>query len=190
MVRSQLVGQETFGPIWGEVGRPGPNVAFSPGSCSCHVTVTMFPVPACVRDGRDLRHCVGRFSVVRPDGGQSLRGWCLFRAVRFKEPLASAGLIERDVNGRAEIPIVLEETSKDVKLIDARLNGPNPGLMGVKFVDGQAGRRSVGAPGLVPLQDRYGLAFRPKTTVAGPAFGGADLWVPAGQSNLEGVGKL
>ncbi len=111
----------------------------------------------------------------------------VIRAVKFKEPLASR-VYQRDVNGRAEIPIVLEETSKDVKLIDARLNGPNPGLMGVKFVDEKLVGVPVGGPYMISCRievDKHIII----NAIAGPVFVG-DLWVLAGQSNMEGVGDL
>ena len=47
-------------------------------------------------------------------------------AVRFKEPLASR-VYQTRRHGRAEIPIVLEGTSKDVKLLDALLQRSDPG---------------------------------------------------------------
>ncbi len=52
-----------------------PLPAFSPGSCSSHVTITMFPVPSCVDDGRGVRDGVGRFSVVGPDRSDPGQGW-------------------------------------------------------------------------------------------------------------------
>ncbi len=107
-------------------------------------------------------------------------------AVKLKEPLASR-VYQRDVNGRAEIPIVLDESQKDAKLLDASLTGPNMGMMGIKFVDGKL----VGVPtgGPYTINVRVADGNRISNGTVGPIFVG-DLWVLAGQSNMEGVGDL
>jgi type 1 glutamine amidotransferase len=107
-------------------------------------------------------------------------------AVKLNEPLASR-VYQRDVNGRAEIPIVLDEFWAGATLLDASLNGPNMAMMGIKFVDGKL----VGVPtgGPYTINVRVGKEGTIWNGRVGPIFVG-DLWVLAGQSNMEGVGDL
>ncbi len=77
----------------------------------------------------------------RPTGGLA--------AVKLKEPVASR-VYQRDANGRAEIPIVLDDPPKDAKLVDARVNGPNTRHDGDQVCRRQAGRRA----GRRPLHDQ------------------------------------
>ncbi len=105
-------------------------------------------------------------------------------SVKLKEPVASR-VYQRDANGRADIPIALDDSYKDAKLLDASINSPNMALMGTKFVDGKIVGVPVGGP--YTIQCRLEIDKRNITTTAGPVYVG-DLWVLAGQSNMEGVG--
>ncbi len=105
--------------------------------------------------------------------------------VKLKEPLASR-VYQRDANGRAEIPIVLDENQKDAKLLDASLVGPNI-MMGIKFVDGKLAGVPTGGPYTINFRVEH--EKRISNGTVGPVFVG-DLWVLAGQSNMEGVGDL
>ncbi|HZW34601.1 MAG TPA: sialate O-acetylesterase [Isosphaeraceae bacterium] len=109
--------------------------------------------------------------------------------VKLKEPVASR-VYQRDVNGRADIPIVVEEPRQkgdEAKLINASLNAQNQATTGVKLVDGKLVGVPVGGPYTISCQLEVGRAF--VTTTVGPVFVG-DLWVLAGQSNMQGVGDL
>jgi sialate O-acetylesterase len=109
--------------------------------------------------------------------------------VKLKEPVASR-VYQRDVNGRADIPIVVEEPRQkgdEVKLINASLNAQNQATTGVKLVDAKLVGVPVGGPYTISCQLEVGRAF--VTTTVGPVFVG-DLWVLAGQSNMQGVGDL
>ncbi len=114
--------------------------------------------------------------------------------VKLKEPVASR-VYQRDVNGRAEIPIILEE-GPDAKVIDATVNGPNMGSGTIKFVDGKLVGVPAGGPYTINcrvevsrVDANRGVTQSVTNTSVGPVFVG-DLWVLAGQSNMEGVGDL
>ena len=107
-------------------------------------------------------------------------------AVKLKEPIASR-VYQRDANGRAEIPIVLDDPPANAKLVDAAVNGPNTAQKGIRFVDGRLVGVPVGGP--YTIHCRVEVDNRFLNTTIGPVFVG-DLWVLAGQSNMEGVGDL
>jgi sialate O-acetylesterase len=112
--------------------------------------------------------------------------------VKLTEPVASR-VYQRDINGQAEIPIVVEGLPKDCKLLDATISGGQgfpPGS--VRLVDGKLTGVPVGGPYMIncrlgrPVGNTIEAPFN---LTAGPVFVG-DLWVLAGQSNMEGVGDL
>jgi sialate O-acetylesterase len=110
--------------------------------------------------------------------------------VKLKEPVASR-VYQRDINGQAEIPIILEES--DAKVVDATLAGPNAGPATIKFADGKLTGVPVGGPYTINCRIQTGTRGSNNVTVGpisvGPVFVG-DLWVLAGQSNMQGVGDL
>jgi len=106
--------------------------------------------------------------------------------VKLKEPSASR-VYQRDVNGKAEIPIVLDESLKDAKLIDAGFTISNMATQGIKLVDGKLVGVPAGGPYTIHCQVKVG-GFTVNTSVANVYVG--DLWVLAGQSNMQGVGDL
>ncbi len=107
------------------------------------------------------------------------------RGVKLKEPIASR-VYQRDVNGLAEIPIVLEDP--EAKLIDVTITARNAGMQPMfKVADGKLVGVPVGGPYTINCRVQIGNASM--NVVAGPVFVG-DLWVLAGQSNMEGVGDL
>jgi sialate O-acetylesterase len=107
--------------------------------------------------------------------------------VTLAEPTPSR-VYQRDQNGKAEIPIVLDESFKDAKLVSAQLSGQlNFGTMRVKFVDGKLTGVPTGGPYSIVCTIENGKTRG--TVTVGPVFVG-DLWVLAGQSNMEGVGNL
>jgi type 1 glutamine amidotransferase len=109
------------------------------------------------------------------------------QAVKFKEPVASR-VYQRDDNGKGEFPIVLEGDLKP-EFLDVRINGANLASQGIKLIDGKL----VGVPVGGPYTFSYTVSAAPNrgtiTTSIGPVFVG-DLWVLAGQSNMQGVGDL
>ncbi len=88
---------------------------------------------------------------------------------------------------RREIPIVLDNSDKHATLIEVHVNGPSGAIHGTKLVDGKLVGVPVGGPYTVTC--RIAVDNRTVTMTAGPIFVG-DLWVLAGQSNMEGVGDL
>ena len=107
-------------------------------------------------------------------------------AVNLKEPTASR-VYQRDANGTAEIPVVLDDSVKDAELVDARISATNIGAQGIKLVDGKLVGVPVGGPYTVTCTAKVGKTMVSKSV--GPVFVG-DLWVLAGQSNMQGVGEL
>ena len=108
-------------------------------------------------------------------------------AVKLKEPVASR-VYQRDINGKAEIPVVLDDSIKGGELIDAHVNAGNMATQAIKLVDGKLVGVPVGGPYTITCRARVNDAMIASGSV-GPVFVG-DLWVLAGQSNMEGVGDL
>jgi|GEM_PF-170663 len=113
--------------------------------------------------------------------------------IKIKSPVASQ-VFQRDVNGRAVIPIVLDESAKDATLVDAAVVAENQDPTAnkqladrVTFYEGKLVGVPVGGPFRINLTIKKGNSQ--VTQVVGPVFVG-DLWVLAGQSNMEGVGDL
>jgi sialate O-acetylesterase len=97
---------------------------------------------------------------------------------------------QRDVNDKADIPIVMDDFDKEGSTFVSAAVTPNPGNAKITF--DQAESKLVG----VPLGGPYTINFQikhetPTTTTATVAnIYVGDLWVLAGQSNMEGVGDL
>ena len=107
--------------------------------------------------------------------------------IKIKEPVASR-VYQRDVNGKADISIVLDDDNLKPEFVDARISGANLGVQGIKLVDNKFVGVPVGGPYTITCSvNTPGSAIM--TTSVGPLFVG-DLWVLAGQSNMQGVGDL
>jgi type 1 glutamine amidotransferase len=106
--------------------------------------------------------------------------------IKFKEPVASR-VYQRDANGKAEIPIVLDDNLTP-ESVDARISSVNMAGHGIKLVDGKFVGVPVGGPYTITCSVS-GPGGGTLSTSVGPLFVG-DLWVLAGQSNMEGVGDL
>jgi sialate O-acetylesterase len=108
--------------------------------------------------------------------------------IKIKSPVA-AQVFQRDANGRAAIPIALDESVKDATVVDAGLSYGTMGAPGDvgKFVDGKLVGVPVGGPYTVNVAIKKSKGTI--VEVVSPVFVG-DLWVLAGQSNMEGVGDL
>jgi type 1 glutamine amidotransferase len=107
-------------------------------------------------------------------------------AVKLKEPVASR-VYQRDINGKAEIPVILDDSIKDGELIEAHVNAGNMATQAIKLVDGKLVGVPVGGPYTITCRAKVGNTIA--ANAVGPVFVG-DLWVLAGQSNMEGVGDL
>jgi len=106
--------------------------------------------------------------------------------VKLKEPVASR-VYQRDINGKAEIPVVLDDSLNDAVLVDAHASVANMATQAIKFVDGKLVGVPVGGPYTISYRVKKGNAI--VNGSVGPVFVG-DLWVLAGQSNMQGVGDL
>ena len=100
----------------------------------------------------------------------------------FLEPIDQR-VYQRDAIGNADVPIVLSDNDKDVKILSVRFQT----AMNRPLRDGKI----IGVPPGGPYRamityERDGKQGQVET---GPFFVG-DLWVLAGQSNMEGVGDL
>ncbi len=95
---------------------------------------------------------------------------------------------QRDANGKTDIAIVLDSSLKDAKLLNATL-APNMGNARIAF--NQAESKLMGVPmgGPYSIFCQVKVGDKMETAVAHNVFVG-DLWVLAGQSNMEGVGDL
>jgi type 1 glutamine amidotransferase len=109
-------------------------------------------------------------------------------AVKLKEPVEFR-VYQRDANGKADIPIVLDESVKDGKVLSASIaTGPGSNRIGFD----RAESKLVGVPMGGPYQIVCVVKDGDKRDAVIPipnVFVG-DLWVLAGQSNMEGVGDL
>jgi len=117
-------------------------------------------------------------------------------AAKLKEPVENR-VYQRGTNNRADIPIVLDESVKDAVVVDAVVigGGQNPGVPNqalnpnaARFVDGKLVGLPVGGPYTIQISGKLGDHERNLGTVGNIYVG--DLWVLAGQSNMEGVGDL
>lgn len=99
----------------------------------------------------------------------------------FQSP-APGQVFQRDEGGMADVPLVFPENLKDAKIISIsdRSNVNLP----VRLVDGKLMRVPAGGPYLASIVIESGGQL-----YAGPFYVG-DLWVLAGQSNMQGVGDL
>jgi sialate O-acetylesterase len=114
-----------------------------------------------------------------PAGGTSQK------PITLRTPAAHQ-VFQRDANGLADIPLVLPADVKDARIESAQLIGI--GAVPGRLVDGKL----VGVPTGGPYQvaGRVEIKGQPlQSFQVGPFFVG-DLWVLAGQSNMQGVGDL
>jgi sialate O-acetylesterase len=141
---------------------------------------------------------VALFSIGSPLRAQTLgsragaRPQPALRGIKFQEPVPWR-VYQRDANGRADIPIILDESLlKDAKVVSKSINfGGGITPSGVKLLDGKVSGVPVGGPYTINCQITFERGAEGGAAIAsiGPVFVG-DLWVLAGQSNMQGVGDL
>jgi sialate O-acetylesterase len=107
-------------------------------------------------------------------------------AIKLKEPTAWR-VYQRDASGKAEIPLVLDEAANDAEIVDAIVFLPNGAAQGTKLVDGKLVGVPVGGPYRINCTLKFG--GKPASAMVANVYVG-DLWVLAGQSNMQGVGDL
>jgi sialate O-acetylesterase len=100
---------------------------------------------------------------------------------------AAAPVYQRDVNGKGEIPLGLDDLYKNGELLSATVNGVSLLNQGGRLVDGKLVGVPTGGPYTIKFNVKSGDSSKGGTI--GPIYVG-DLWVLAGQSNMEGVGDL
>ncbi|QEH38487.1 Trehalose utilization [Aquisphaera giovannonii] len=114
---------------------------------------------------------------------------------RIKSPRAMQ-VFQRDANNRATIPIAFEDPDGGATVVSATVLGGGMGAPGfnnaaagdrTRFEDGKLVGVPTGGPYTIRLQVKRGN--NQEFATVGPVFVG-DLWVLAGQSNMEGVGDL
>jgi type 1 glutamine amidotransferase len=132
-------------------------------------------VPAAARTGSVERQRAGAFASTPAT------------TVKLKEP-SEFRVYQRDVNGKSDIAIVLDDSVKDAKVLSASLS---PGGGNTRIAFNQAESKlvavPVGGPYRITCQVKVGEKVEP--IAIGNVFVG-DLWVLSGQSNMEGVGDL
>ena len=122
-------------------------------------------------------------------GGQS----AVAQEIKIKSPVASQ-VFQRNGNGSAVIPLALDESAKDATLVDAAVVAENQDPTTnkqladrVTLFEGKLVGVPVGGPYKINLAIKKNNQLVMKEV--GPVFVG-DLWVLAGQSNMEGMGDL
>ncbi len=122
-------------------------------------------------------------------GGQS----AVAQEIKIKSPVASQ-VFQRTVNGRGVISLALDDSAKDATLVDAAVVAENQDPTTnkqladrVTLFEGKLVGVPVGGPYKVNLAIKKNNQLVMKEV--GPVFVG-DLWVLAGQSNMEGMGDL
>jgi type 1 glutamine amidotransferase len=109
--------------------------------------------------------------------------------VELKEP-TDYRVYQRDANDKAEIPINLVEAQKTGKIVGAvvtHTQADSGGLPGVKLVESRLVGVPTGGPYTIRCQIKQGTDV--VSAEVNNVYVG-DLWVLAGQSNMEGVGDL
>ena len=102
--------------------------------------------------------------------------------------------ITLNVNGKAEIPVVFDESLKDAELIDARINGlaGAEANQGINLTDGKL----VGVPGYKGFyhealeRDKWGLIAARVESYKGFVFATMDREAPALDEYLGEVGRV
>jgi hypothetical protein len=128
--------------------------------------------------------------LARPAAGQGSGG----PPVPIKSPVPHQ-VVQRDARGLGEIPVALPDDLKGVEITGAevQISVPDQGrrtIPGTRYVDGKIEHVPAGGPYIVTVfYKRRGESAADGWTEIRPVFVG-DLWVLAGQSNMEGVGKL
>ncbi|MDR3617983.1 MAG: sialate O-acetylesterase, partial [Paludisphaera borealis] len=117
---------------------------------------------------------------------------------QLKQPVANQ-VFQRDANGLASIPIEPDDAQKDAKITSVLVSSDNSRARGggnpvrlmnpthYDLVDGKIVGVPTGGPYMI--QVTFGDPSSGNSAFVGPVFVG-DLWVLAGQSNMEGVGDL
>lgn len=105
-------------------------------------------------------------------------------SVRLKEPVESR-VYQRGTDDRADIPIIIDKAPEGARVVSATIGGTAP--ISTKFADGKLVGVPTGGPYLIQCQLEWPNGTT-STSVQRVYVG--DLWVLAGQSNMEGVGDL
>ncbi|WP_406698860.1 sialate O-acetylesterase [Singulisphaera sp. Ch08] len=110
-----------------------------------------------------------------------------------KEPVAWQ-VYQRGEGDHADIPIVLGEEVGDDEVVFARIGGISGPSQPAVYRDGKIVNVPIGGPYQISItvgtkRDQERGFSRARTATIGPIFVG-DLWVLAGQSNMQGVGNL
>jgi sialate O-acetylesterase len=108
--------------------------------------------------------------------------------LEVKEPVACQ-VYQRDEKSRADIPVVLQEEPGADETVTAGVIGTNGMPLPVRYRDGKLLGVPAGGPYRIQITVENGPAGRIRQAVISPVYVG-DLWVLAGQSNMQGVGNL
>jgi Carbohydrate esterase, sialic acid-specific acetylesterase len=124
------------------------------------------------------RPATGQFGGMGGMGGQAQTS---INSINLKSPVPHQ-VFQRDANNLAQIPIILPDSFEGAKILSATVSGQSE----VPIVDGKL----VGlSPGSYTIQGQLKKNNIVSAFVVGPVLVG-DLWVLAGQSNMEGYADL
>ena len=112
---------------------------------------------------------------------------------KLKSPVRDQ-VAQRDASGLGEFVIALPGDLKDFEVVEVQAYEPAQGggrrsLTGTRYRDGKLERVPTGGPYGIVVSYKRGSNGAVWQLSVDPVFVG-DLWVLAGQSNMEGVGKL
>jgi sialate O-acetylesterase len=110
--------------------------------------------------------------------------------IKVREPV-SYRVYQRDRNGQADIPVVLDESegTEGAKLVEAILHSDQGSQQPLDVEDDKLLNVPTGGPYTIRLRFRLKNGDTAGLRQVDNVFVG-DIWVLAGQSNMEGVGNL
>ncbi len=109
-------------------------------------------------------------------------------AIKLKEPVEFR-VYQRNANGKADIPFVLDDSVKDGKVLSASIMaGSGSNRSAFNRAESKLAGVPTGGPYQIVCVVKQGDKVETAVPVANVYVG--DLWVLAGQSNMEGVGDL
>ena len=125
---------------------------------------------------------------VQTQGTKPFPGGGAPATIQLRAPSAFR-VYQRDLNDKADIPIVLEDFDKEGSTLTSAVVAPSPGNARITFNQAESKLSGVPVGGPYRIICQIKRENQTVTTTVNNVFVG-DLWVLSGQSNMEGVGDL